>query len=94
VAVFRKYSEKSLQLLLEQEFGCVCDGKPIAPPYCSEDDQYTYYISPDGLHFSVPPPIDGLGYSLGLVDDIIKAAELNVVVNLSEKKLKKAESED
>ncbi len=51
------HNRDTLQELLEQGCGCKHNGKPIPPPYASDDDMPELYCTPDGLlTFSVPPP--------------------------------------
>jgi len=80
-------TEKRLRWLLEKRYGCVYDGKELPTPYCDEDDMPTFYIAPSGLHFTVPPPPDGVKYKVSAVEAIVKAGQLNTVVKMGGKRL-------
>lgn len=82
---------QQLRLLLTEKYKCRYAGKPMTPPYCTDDDLPTYYISPSGLKFSVPEPPNGKTYSLEFVKKIMEAGKLNVVVDLPELVEKKKE---
>jgi len=84
-------AEKALRLLLEKTYGCQSRGKPIPPPYCSDDDMPEYFITPTNYVFSVPPPQDGATYSAFMVQKILDAGKLNVVIPMSANKEEGAE---
>jgi hypothetical protein len=76
--------EAGLESLLVNEYKCKCDGKPLAPPYLSNDDLPTFFISPTGLHFPVWPP-EGTHYPASIIQEIIQAGKLDVVVTMPKK---------
>jgi|GEM_PF-2934750 len=50
------FNQDSLREYLVEACGCKYEGKPMPPPYVSEDDMQEGYTKPDGSYFSIPDP--------------------------------------
>lgn len=77
----RILSEEQIKIVLQEQYKCKYVGKTCPPPYASEDDMPTFYLTPSGHTFCIPAD-DGAGYGPETFDRIVKSAKLDVVVGM------------
>lgn len=71
------FNSQTLKEFLEKGCDCHYEGRPIAPPYCSQEHMQEGYMNKDGIYFSIPDPNNGDGtYSEFIIDNIIEVNKL------------------
>lgn len=77
----RILTAEQVRLVLVEKYGCKYLGPPVPPPYIATDEMPVAYEAPSGYRFYIPAD-DGCGYGPETFDAILRAAKLDVVIDL------------